>query len=266
MSTIAGAIGSRDPIIAGSAIDAASSIYEALGASDTSMLDAAVIARAKTEQDPELSAAIFDLIGKRTIAAAADACRTGLTGQPVRAKAARSCLRALGEAVPAGDVPAATPPDVEVGEVIGAQPIWHLDTTRGPITIALRPDIAPWAVATIVTLTRRGFYDGLELHRVVPNFVVQGGDPTMSGWGGPGFTVPSEPGAPDTDDGFVAGGVGVADAGRDSGGSQWFIMHSRAAHLDGRYTWIGSVKTGQKAADALLIGDKVLHATISMPD
>jgi peptidyl-prolyl cis-trans isomerase B (cyclophilin B) len=54
----------------------------------------------------------------------------------------------------------------------------------------------------------------------------------------------------------------MADAGRDSGGSQWFIMHSRAAHLDGRYTWVGSVVSGQKSADALLIGDKVIKATI----
>ncbi|MDB4960239.1 MAG: uncharacterized protein JWP01_238 [Myxococcales bacterium] len=265
VATIAGAIGSRDPIVAGSAIDAAPSIYVALGGSDASTLDAAVIGRAKTEQDPELSAAILDLVGKRTIsvgAAGADACRAGLSGHPVRAKAARSCLRALGEATPAGDVAATTPPEVDVSEVIGAELTWNLETTRGPIVIALRPDVAPWAVATIVALTRRGFYDGLELHRVVPNFVVQGGDPTMSGWGGPGFTTPAEPGG--AQDGFAAGGVGVADAGRDSGGSQWFIMHNRAPHLDGRYTWIGSVKTGQKSADALLIGDKVLHATISV--
>src|SRR5205085_8540530 len=123
------------------------------------------------------------------------------------------------------------------------------------------PDVAPWAVATIVTLTRKGYHDGLELHRVVPDFVVQGGDPTQSGWGGPGFAIPAEP---SSGAGFVAGGVGIADAGRDSGGSQWFIMHSAAPHLDGRSTWIGSVISGGKSADALVIGDEVSKASVEL--
>jgi peptidyl-prolyl cis-trans isomerase B (cyclophilin B) len=113
-------------------------------------------------------------------------------------------------------------------------------------------------------LTKRGFYDGIEFHRVVGNFVVQGGDPTESGWGGPGFTLPAEPGSVLDGPGFVAGGVGIADAGRDSGGSQWFIMHSRAPHLDGRYTWIGSVISGRNSADALVIGDEVVKASIEL--
>ena len=58
------------------------------------------------------------------------------------------------------------------------------------------------------------------------------------------------------------GGVGIADAGRDSGGSQWFVMHSRAAHLDGRYTWVGSVANAGKVADALVIGDEIVKASV----
>ncbi|MGH9884081.1 MAG: peptidylprolyl isomerase, partial [bacterium] len=111
-------------------------------------------------------------------------------------------------------------------------------------------------------LTRKRFYDGLEFHRVVGNFVVQGGDPSESGSGGPGFALPAEPAALGDGTGYVAGGVGIADAGRDSGGSQWFIMHSRAPHLDGRYTWIGAVESGQKSADALLVGDRIVRAAI----
>jgi peptidyl-prolyl cis-trans isomerase B (cyclophilin B) len=130
--------------------------------------------------------------------------------------------------------------------------------------VKLRPEVAPWAVATIVTLTRRGYYDNLEVHRVVGNFVAQGGDPTQSGWGGPGFMIPAEPHTAADGPGFAVGGVGVADAGRDSGGSQWFVMHSRAPHLDGRYTWFGTVESGQKSADALLIGDRVLSAVIEI--
>jgi len=148
--------------------------------------------------------------------------------------------------------------------VIGKRLLWHVTTTRGEIIIRLAPDVAPWAVATIVALTNKGFYDGLAFHRVVPDFVVQGGDPTQSGWGGPGFSTPAEPATGADGRGYTAGGVGIADAGRDSGGSQWFIMHSRAPHLDGRYTWIGSVEQGQDVANALLIGDKVVKSTIEV--
>ncbi|HLL23315.1 MAG TPA: peptidylprolyl isomerase, partial [Kofleriaceae bacterium] len=63
---------------------------------------------------------------------------------------------------------------------------------------------------------------------------------------------------------FVTGGVGIADAGRDSGGSQWFVMHSRAAHLDGRYTWFGNVIQGRNVADALVIGDEVTKASVEV--
>lgn len=264
IATVVSALGAKDPIIAGSAVDAATSLYEVIGTGDHSALDAAVIERARREPDPELSAAMLELVGKQKLAAGADACRAGLTGHPVRVKAARGCLRALGEAVPpAPPLPQLAPP-VDVTAVIGAKLVWHLVTTRGEIVIDLRPEVAPWSVATVVTLTRRGFYDGLEVHRVVPNFVAQGGDPTGSGAGGPGFTTPAEPGALADGPGFGAGGVGMADAGPDSGGSQWFVMHSQAPHLDGRYTWIGTVKSGQKSADALLIGDKVTRATVEV--
>jgi peptidyl-prolyl cis-trans isomerase B (cyclophilin B) len=146
--------------------------------------------------------------------------------------------------------------------VVGKALRWRLATTRGEIVIALHPDVAPWAVAAIAALTRRGFYDGIAFHRVVPDFVVQGGDPSESGSGGPGFALPAEPGTMLDGAGYLAGGVGIADAGRDSGGSQWFVMHSRAPHLDGRYTWIGTVESGQNSADALLIGDRVVRAAI----
>ncbi|MEO7096770.1 MAG: peptidylprolyl isomerase, partial [Polyangiales bacterium] len=246
------------------AVDAAGGFYETIGTGDHAAIDAAVIARATTEKDPELSGALLELIGKQKLAAGVEACRAGLAGIPARAKAARGCLRALGE--PANDPPApahAPAPPVDVANVVGASLEWHLETTRGEIVIALAPEVAPWAVASIVALTTSGKYDGLEVHRVVPDFVVQGGDPTESGWGGPGYALPAEPGTTADGAGYVAGGVGMADAGKDSGGSQWFIMHARAAHLDGRYTWVGAVQSGQKSADALLIGDSVVKATIT---
>ena len=264
VGTITSAMATKNQIVAGTAIDTATAIYEAMGANhpQQAALDSALLTRARTETDVELVASLYGVIGKRAIAGGADVCRAGLAGAPVRAKAAAECLRALGEAVPEPARGEAQLPPGEIASVIGKRLHWRLVTTRGEIVIELRPDVAPWAVAAIVALTQRGFYNGIEFHRVVPSFVVQGGDPTMSGWGGPGFTLPAEPGSGADSTGYVAGGVGIADAGRDSGGSQWFIMHSRAPHLDGRYTWIGGVISGQKSADALLIGDKVERATI----
>ena len=88
--------------------------------------------------------------------------------------------------------------------------------------------------------------------------VVQGGDPGGSGWGGPGLILPGEPSALP----FDRGAVGIADAGMDTGGSQIFIMHSRAPHLEGRYTRVGRVITGMAAVDALMVGDRILTSRV----
>jgi len=259
------ALGHKDGLVAGTAIETAETLYQGIDKAKATTLrdrlDAALLARARTETDAELATALFGLIGKRTLAAGATACRAGVAGAPVLARAAVDCLEALGQPVELPPIAGAAPPPVDVTQVIGRQVTWKLTTTRGEIMLELRPDIAPWAVATIVTLTNTRFYDGLELHRVVPNFVAQGGDPTQSGWGGPGFTMPAEPSA---GVGYVEGGVGMADAGRDSAGSQWFVMHAPAPHLDGRYTWIGRVVSGQSAANSLLIGDRVVRATVEL--
>ncbi|MDX2093121.1 MAG: peptidylprolyl isomerase [Kofleriaceae bacterium] len=265
VTTLAGAFATRDAFVVGSALEAAPAFYEKLDATQRAPLDQAIVTRARSEADPELAGSLLELIGTRTLPGGREACRAGLAGHPVRAKAARTCLRAFGESVPPVELAALAVPPHDVTGVIGKRFTWHLATTRGAIAIELLPEVAPWAVASIVALTRKGFYDGLEVHRVVGNFVVQGGDPTMTGAGGPGYTLPSEPASVLDGAGFEVGGVGIADAGRDSGGSQWFVMHGRAPHLDGRYTWIGKVTDGQKAADALVIGDKVLEATVRSP-
>ncbi|HTL37366.1 MAG TPA: peptidylprolyl isomerase, partial [Kofleriaceae bacterium] len=265
VGTVVSALAVKNPIVAGTAVDAAEQLYDAMGDASPlkATLDAALVQRATIESDVELVQSLYALIGKKKIASGAEACRMGLDLSAAAAKAASECLTALGE--PKDATPRiAAPPPVDVASVIGKRVLWHVKTTRGLIDIELHPDVAPWAVATIVSLTQRGFYDKKELHRVVPNFVVQGGDPTESGWGGPGFTLPAEPGSVLDGPGYVEGGVGMADAGRDTAGSQWFIMHSRAPHLDGRYTWVGSVISGQKSADALQIGDRVESATVEL--
>jgi cyclophilin family peptidyl-prolyl cis-trans isomerase len=96
---------------------------------------------------------------------------------------------------------------------------------------------------------------------VVPGFVVQGGDPTGSGWGGPGFTIPGEPSVQP----FTRGAVGIADAGKDTGGSQFFIMHGRAPHLEGRYTHVGRVTRGMEVVDALIVGDRIVRSWVVYP-
>jgi peptidyl-prolyl cis-trans isomerase B (cyclophilin B) len=283
-----------DPAIAGAAsgtADAIEAFARAAPAADAAtvapllaQLDAAIIARATIEPEPELAASLLELVGKfkmddRTAtpfgAAGTTACRASLAGHAVRARAAAKCLRDLGaadaplaaaEVEPVVAAPPPAPVAAALAAVIGHRVRWHVETTRGAIEIQLAPEVAPWTVATIVSLTRRGFYDGLELHRVVANFVVQGGDPTMSGAGGPGFTIPAEPSTHADGAGFITGGAGIADAGPDSGGSQWFVMHSRAPHLDGRYTWFGAVTAGQDVVDALEIGDAVTHATITIDE
>jgi cyclophilin family peptidyl-prolyl cis-trans isomerase len=155
-------------------------------------------------------------------------------------------------------------PPIDPDTALRGTTTWKLTTSQGEVTIALDPDVAPWHVATIITLTRDRFYDGLFFHRVVPDFVVQGGDPTATGWGGPGFNLPSEPGSalearPAT---YDAGAIGIADSGKDTGGSQWFAMHGPAPHLEGRYTRVGAVVEGADVIDRLQIGDKIIRAQI----
>jgi peptidylprolyl isomerase len=252
-------------MVVASAATAAAPVYEALPAEVHAAIDAALLERAQREQDPEVGAALLTLIGERKLAEGATSCRNALTGNPVLAAAAAGCLKALGETIPerpAGAALAALPGDIDIAAVIGKRLRWHLSTTRGEIVIALQPDVAPWTVATIVALTQRGTYNGIAFHRVVPNFVVQGGDPTESGYGGPGFAIPVEPATLADSTGFARGGVGIADAGRDSGGSQYFITQGPAPHLDGRYSWFGSVIEGQEAVDTTLIGDEVTNARI----
>ncbi|HUS27807.1 MAG TPA: peptidylprolyl isomerase [Kofleriaceae bacterium] len=265
VGTVVSALAAKNQIVAGSAVDAAEQLFDAMGDSHRlrATLEAALVQRATTESDAELVQSMYALIGKKKIGTGAEACRMGLDLPAAAAKAASECLTALGE--PKDATPRIVPPPpVDVASVIGKRVIWHVTTTRGGIDIELRPDVAPWAVAVIVSLTQRGYYDKKEFHRVVPNFVVQGGDPTESGWGGPGFTLPAEPASSLDGPGYVEGGVGMADAGRDTAGSQWFIMHSRAPHLDARYTWVGSVLSGQKVANALQIGDRVESATVEL--
>ncbi len=133
-----------------------------------------------------------------------------------------------------------------------------ISTRHGDIKIELFFDVAPLTVHNFITLTNRGFYDNLIFHRVVPNFVVQGGDPRGDGWGGPEHSIRCEYSNLSYDRGMV----GIAHSGKDSGGSQFFITLSAQPHLDARYTIFGNVLSGMEAVDNIVRGDTIYTVTI----
>ncbi|MGE3164672.1 MAG: peptidylprolyl isomerase [Planctomycetota bacterium] len=134
-----------------------------------------------------------------------------------------------------------------------------LGTERGEIVIELFPRDAPRHVASVTSLARAGRYDGLTIHRVVPAFVVQGGDPSGDGSGDAGYFVPDEINPRPYD----RGAVGMPKTGEpDTGGCQFFITHVPTPHLDGRYTVFGHVVAGMAVVDQLEVGDRILSARV----
>jgi cyclophilin family peptidyl-prolyl cis-trans isomerase/HEAT repeat protein len=126
-------------------------------------------------------------------------------------------------------------------------------TEKGEFEIELYNDDAPLTSANLFNLARRGFFRGLSFHRVVPDFVAQGGDPRGDGNGGPGYTIRCEI----NNRPYARGVVGMALSGKDTGGSQFFVTAAPQPHLDGRYTAFGEVTKGQEVVDALLEGDLI---------
>ncbi|MEM0962082.1 MAG: peptidylprolyl isomerase [Bacteroidota bacterium] len=143
--------------------------------------------------------------------------------------------------------------------VVGSQPRLILDTDRGRVVVELDTEAAPQTVQRISTTAAAGLYDDVPFHRVVANFVVQGGDHVRrDGYGGPETPIRSE----FTRIRYETGTIGMASSGKDTEGSQYFITHSPQPHLDGRYTAFGRVIEGQDVVDALLQGDLVRRARI----
>ncbi len=140
----------------------------------------------------------------------------------------------------------------------GEPPHIILETSRGRIVLELYLDAAPRHVSNILQLTRRGFYDGLLFHRVVPSFVVQGGDPLGHGWGDAGYFLPDEI----NDIPFERGTLGMPKAARDDGSCQIFITHLPTPHLDGRYTVFGRVVLGMEVIDRIEVGEPILRMRV----
>lgn len=136
-----------------------------------------------------------------------------------------------------------------------------METTKGAITIELYPQYAPVTVNNFVFLIQQGFYDGVSFHRVIKDFVAQGGDPTGTGSGGPGYRFEDEVrGNPLKHE---AGVLSMANAGPNTNGSQFFIVHAPQPHLNGKHTVFGKVVDGMSVVYALKAGDKMVTVTVS---
>jgi peptidyl-prolyl cis-trans isomerase B (cyclophilin B) len=145
---------------------------------------------------------------------------------------------------------------IDVDEVY----VVKLDTSAGEITLEMYPEYAPRTVNNFVFLANEGFYDGIVFHRVIDNFMIQAGDPTGTGSGGPGYRFEDEfDGNPLTHE---TGVISMANAGPNTNGSQFFITHSPQPHLDGRHTVFGRVISGQEVVNAISQGDRITKATV----
>lgn len=161
--------------------------------------------------------------------------------------------------------PVVAPEPPVAGKQYAAAPAMSIDvnkaytatikTPRGDIVIKLRPDLAPETVNSFVFLARDGYYNGLTWHRVIPDFMAQGGDPTGTGMGGPGYTVKGE--FTDKVSFDKPGIVAMARPGNDvnGNGSQFFITTAPATHLDGQYTIFGEVVAGQDIVNGIPVRD-----------
>lgn len=149
-----------------------------------------------------------------------------------------------------------TDPQESYGELTAT-----LSTTRGEIRLSLFPNEAPTTVANFVNLAERGYYDGLKFHRVIPDFMVQGGDPTGTGRGGPGYQFKDEFHTALRHD--VPGMLSMANAGPNTNGSQFFVTHVPTPWLDRKHTIFGRVIAGQNVVDAIQQGDLITRVTVS---
>lgn len=233
---------------------------------EATLLDAAAVpalltalGRYPKPEDTEIAQSIVAALGALKATSAEAVLRPLATGQsgagPALRLAAKKALVEMGFAVAAAPMP---PPPAPARLEPPVESRLRLITEKGEIVIALFRDDAPVTVRTLADLARAGFFNGLRFHRVVPDFVAQGGDPRGDGWGGPGYTIRCELNPLR----YLRGTVGMALSGKDTGGSQFFITHSMQPHLEGRYTIFGQVISGMEVVDRLLPGDRILKASV----
>jgi len=134
-----------------------------------------------------------------------------------------------------------------------------IQTTKGNIVLELAEDDAPNTVANFISLAEKGYFDGLLFHRVLANFMIQGGDPKGTGTGGPGYVIADEFSPKQR---HTRGVISMANAGPNTGGSQFFITHVATSWLDGKHAVFGKVTAGLEVVDAIQQGDKMIKVTV----
>ena len=150
-------------------------------------------------------------------------------------------------------------PELQIDETKTYQVV--IETDRGAIELELYPTHAPKTVNNFVFLAKEGFYDGITFHRVISNFMIQGGDPTGTGSGGPGYKFADElAGNPLKHE---TGVISMANAGPNTNGSQFFITHAPQPHLNGRHTVFGKVMKGQDVVDSIAQGDRMTKVEVT---
>lgn len=216
------------------------------------------------QQLNDAALSLLDALAKQKSARANDAIKTALESSDhlIRRKAV-AVLKANG----AGDFSSRigtvqtrnTPADYERAVArIGKQVTATVTTNSGSFVVQLLPDEATLNVDNFVQLARRGYFNGITIHRVVPNFVIQDGDPRGDGNGGPGYQIRCEI----NETSYARAAVGMALSGKDTGGSQWFVTHSPQPHLDGGYTVFGNVTSGMNVVDDTARGDVIRSIVI----
>lgn len=225
----------------------------------------AALPAAMRDELNDASLAILDALAKQKNSAANKAIESGLSSSDylIRQRAA-----ALLQENGLGDFSARVGPvrsrytaaDYERAISRSGKPVRAVvSTSKGTFTLELLPDAAPLNVDSFIQLARAGYFRGLTFHRVVPNFVIQGGDPRGDGNGGPGYQLRCEI----NDVPYDRGVVGMALSGKDTGGSQWFVTHSPQPHLDGGYTVFGRIVVGMEVVDNITRGDLIRAITVN---
>ncbi len=236
------------------------SLFVARGAADTL---ASTYRTLSTPDDLEGMTAVLDALGTIGGPTAASVLRDALDHphHAVRKAAAAGLAAATDTTITADPRPLPDTPAIDWSylQALGPHPRLELETNRGAVVIELDAEQAPQTVQAITRFAREGRYDGVPFHRVVPNFVVQGGDfARRDGFGGPGFFLRTEI----TRLGHRRGTLGMASAGTDTEGSQFFVPHSMQPHLDGGYTSFGRVVEGMSVVDQIRVDDRVTSATV----
>jgi cyclophilin family peptidyl-prolyl cis-trans isomerase len=257
-AALLGLLESTDPYIAGGAAGALADKLAPL-TPELELQLRALLTRLAAQADPGFVIGVLDALG--TLGAAGAPFVPDLAALEADARPAVRRRAAAAHAAIEGRAVAPVPPGaVEVGPGLPSGRVRaRLETARGPVEVVLFADVAPRTVARFLALAQAGYYRDRRFHRVVPDFVAQSGCPRGDGWGGPGEALLDETSPLP----FVRGALGIATSGRDTGGSQFFVMHAYHPHLDGEYTLFGQVTSGMEHVDALVQDDALLDVVIT---